>query len=84
MTSNPFKYGNVPVKGEGEPVWEQGPRSPEEEIEMLNRQVSHLRRYRYVYSRLATIARDGNLMINNPHHGFVLVEDLQEYMGEKL
>ena len=84
MTSNPFNYGAAQAKAEGEPVWGEKLRSPEEEIEMLNKQVSHLRRYRYVYSRLATIARDGNLMINHPDKGFVLVEDLQEYMGEKL
>jgi hypothetical protein len=84
MTSNPFNYGAAQVKGEGEPVWEQGPRSPEEEIEMLNEQIKHLRRYRIIYGRIARIASQGNLMINHPDKGFVLVEDLQEYMMEPL
>ena len=84
MTSNPFKYGNVPVKGEGMPVWERGPKTPEEEIEMLNEQVKKLYRYRFIYKRLAQIAGEGNLMVNTPYHGFVLVEDLETFMGEKL
>jgi hypothetical protein len=84
MTSNAYNYGKAPVKGEGMPVWEQGPRTPAEEIEMLNQQVSQLTRYRYIYNRLAIIAKEGNLMINRPVEGFVLVEDLETYMGEPL
>lgn len=84
MTSNAYDYGKAPVKGEGMPVWEQGPRTPAEEIEMLNQQVKHLYRYRAVYRRLATIAREGNLMFNHPQQGFILVEDLETYMVEPL
>ena len=84
MTSNAYNYGKAPVKGEGMPVWEQGPRTPAEEIEMLNQQVKQLTRYRYVYNRLAQIASEGNLLLNHPLLGFVLVEDLEEYMMEKL
>ena len=85
MTSNPFKYGNVPVKAEGEPVWGEKPtRSPEEEIAMLNEQVKKLYRYRAIYKRLAQIAKEGNLMFSTTHHGFVLVEDLETFMGERL
>ena len=82
MTSNAYNYGKAPVKGEGMPVWEQGPRTPAEEIEMLNQQVKQLTRYRHIYNRLAQIASEGNLMINHPDQGFVLVEDLIAYMGE--
>jgi hypothetical protein len=84
MTSNAYNYGKAPVKGEGMPVWEQGPRTPAEEIEMLNQQVSQLTRYRYIYNRLALIAREGNLMFNHPQQGFILVEDLETYMTEPL
>jgi hypothetical protein len=84
MTSNPYNYGNAPIKGEGMPVWEQGPKTPAEEIEMLNQQVKQLTRYRYVYNRLALIAKEGNLLLNHPVLGFVLVEDLEEYMMERL
>ncbi len=45
-------------------------------------QVKVLRRYRHIYNRLAQIASEGNLMINHPDQGFVLVEDLIAYMGE--
>jgi hypothetical protein len=84
MTSNAYDYSKAPVREEGMPVWEQGPRTPAEEIAMLNQQISKLTRYRYVYNRLALIARDGNLMINRPVEGFVLVEDLENYMMEPL
>jgi hypothetical protein len=84
MTSNPFNYGAAQAKSEGEPVWEEGPKTPEEEIEMLNQQVSQLTRYRYIYNRLALIAREGNLMFNHPQQGFILVEDLETYMTEPL
>ena len=83
MTSNAYNYGKAPVKGEGMPVWEQGPRTPAEEIEMLNQQVRQLNRYRYIYNRLAQIAREGHLMFNHPQQGFILVEDLEQYMMEK-
>lgn len=84
MTSNAYNYGKAPVKGEGMPVWEQGPRTPAEEIEMLNQQVKQLTRYRYIYNRLALIAREGNLMFNHPDQGFVLIDDLEKYMMEPL
>ena len=84
MTRKPFDFTKPPVREEGMPVWEQGPRTPAEEIEMLNQQVKQLTRYRYVYNRLAQIASEGNLLLNHPLLGFVLVEDLEEYMMEKL
>ena len=82
MTSKPFDFTKPPE--EGMPVWEQGPKTPAEEIEMLNQQVAHLQRFRYVGRRLRQIAKEGNLMINHPTQGFVLVEDLEQYMMEKL
>ena len=84
MTSNAYNYGKAPVREEGMPVWEQGPRTPAEEIEMLHAQVKKLMRYRYIYIRLAQIAREGHLMFNHPQQGFILVEDLEQYMMEKL
>ena len=84
MTRKPFDFTKPPVREEGMPVWEQGPRTPAEEIEMLNQQVSQLTRYRYIYNRLALIAREGNLMFNHPQQGFILVEDLETYMVEPL
>ena len=84
MTSKPFDFTKPPIREEGMPVWEQGPKTPAEEIEMLNQQVAHLQRFRYVGRRLRQIAKEGNLMINHPTQGFVLVEDLEQYMLEKL
>ena len=84
MTSNAYDYGKPPVRQEGMPVWEQGPATPAEEIEMLNKQVSQLTRYRYIYNRLAVIANQGNLMVNHPEQGFVLIDDLEKYMMEPL
>lgn len=84
MTNNPFKYGNVPIKGEGEQIMAEREMTIEEELKDLRAEVRKLYRYRAIYRRLATVARDGNLMFNTPHHGFVLVEDLEQYMGEKL
>ena len=84
MTSNPFKYGNVPVKGEGERIVDEAEMTIEDQLAYAVEQLKILRRYRFTYRRLAQIASEGNLMINNPHHGFVLVEDLEQYMGEKV
>ena len=84
MTSEPFDFTKPPVREEGMPAWDRGPRTPAEEIEMLHEQVKKLTRYRYIYNRLAQIAREGHLMFNHPQQGFILVEDLEQYMMEKL
>ena len=80
MTSNPYNYGKAPVKGEGAEVYEE-PSLEDQLVEQMG-QVKVLRRYRHIYNRLAAIAKEGNLMINHPDQGFVLVEDLIAYMGE--
>lgn len=82
MTSNAYDYSKAPVKGEGMLVEEPEEMSLEDQLVEQMAQVKALRRYRYIYSRLAQIAREGNLMINHPDKGFVLVEDLMAYMGE--
>ena len=84
MTREPFDFTKPPVREEGMPVWDRGPRTPAEEIAMLHEQVKKLTRYRYIYIRLAQIAREGHLMLNHPQQGFILVEDLEQYMMEKL
>lgn len=83
MTSNPYNYGKAPVKGEGMPITYEEPSLEDQLVEQMG-QVKELRRYRYIYNRLAVIAKEGNLMINHPDRGFVLVEDLEQYMMEKL
>ena len=82
MTSKPFDYGKAPVKGEGMLVEESEEMSLEDQLVEQMGQVKVLRRYRHIYNRLAQIASEGNLMINHPDQGFVLVEDLIAYMGE--
>lgn len=84
MTSNPFNYGSAPIKGEGERIVDKSTMTIEEQLTYALGQLNELRHFRFVCRRLAQIAKEGNLMINNPHHGFVLVEDLEQYMGEKL
>lgn len=84
MTSNAYDYGKAVPKGEGMPVWERSPSTFEEEIARLHQQVAHLQNFRWVGLRLRTIAKEGNLMINHPDLGFVLVEDLDQYMMERL
>lgn len=79
-----FNFGAVPVKGEGEPAMAERELSTEEELKALREEVRALHRYRAIYRRLTRIALDGNLMFNHPQQGFVLVEDLPTYMGEKL
>lgn len=79
-----FNFGAAPVKSEGEQIMAERELTIEEELKDLRAEVRKLYRYRAIYRRLATVARDGNLMFNTPHHGFVLVEDLEQYMGEKL
>jgi len=74
MTSDPHNYGKAPITYE-EPSLE------DQLIEAMN-EAKVLQRYRYIYDRLATIAEEGNLMINHPQQGFVLVEDLIWYIGE--
>ena len=80
MTSNAYDYGKAPVKGEGAAVYEEP--SLEDQLVEQMAQVRVLTRYRYIYKRLAQLASEGNLMINHPDQGFVLVEDLIAYMGE--
>jgi hypothetical protein len=62
----------------------EGPKEMSLEDQLVEQmgQVKVLRRYRHIYNRLAQIASEGNLMINHPDQGFVLVEDLIAYMGE--
>jgi len=79
-----FNFGAAPVKSEGERIGAEREMTIEEELKDLRAEVRKLYRYRAIYRRLATIAEEGNLMFNTPHHGFVLVEDLEQYMGEKL
>ena len=81
MTSNAYDYGKAPVKGEGVPITYEEPSLEDQLIDAMN-EARVLQRYRYIYDRLATIAKEGNLMINHPEQGFVLVEDLIWYMGE--
>ena len=81
MTSNAYDYGKAQVKGEGAPITYEEPSLEDQLIEAIE-EAKVLRRYRYIYDRLATIAEEGNLMINHPQQGFVLVEDLIWYMGE--
>jgi hypothetical protein len=81
MTSKPFDFTKPPVKSEGAPITYEEPSLEDQLIEAIE-EAKVLRRYRYIYDRLATIAEEGNLMINHPQQGFVLVEDLIWYMGE--
>ena len=83
MTSNAHNYGKAPVREEGMPITYEEPSLEDQLVEQMG-QVKVLRRYRAIYIRLAQIAREGNLMINHPDRGFVLVEDLEQYMMEKL
>lgn len=80
MTSKPFDFTKPPVREEGAAVYEEP--SLEDQLVEQMAQVRVLTRYRYIYKRLAQIASEGNLMINHPDQGFVLVEDLIAYMGE--
>ena len=84
MTSNQFNYGAAVPKAEGTAVQEEREISPEERITFLMTEIEKLRKFRYVGRRLRQIAKEGNLMINHPTQGFVLVEDLEQYMLEKL
>jgi|TARA_R110000822_G_C15182236_1_gene480484 hypothetical protein len=82
MTSNAHNYGKAPVREEGAEVYEE-PSLEDQLVEQMG-QVKVLRRYRYIYNRLAVIAKEGNLMINHPDQGFVLIDDLEKYMTEPL
>ena len=82
MTSNAYDYSKAPVREEGMLVEESEEISLEDQLVEQMGQVKVLRRYRAIYNRLAQIASEGNLMINHPDQGFVLVEDLIAYMGE--
>ena len=82
MTSNAHNYGKAPVREEGAEVYEE-PSLEDQLVEQMG-QVKVLRRYRYIYNRLAVIAKEGNLMINHPEQGFVLIDDLEKYMMEPL
>lgn len=84
MTSKPFDFTKPPVKQEGMPVDREKPMTPTEKIIFLKETIHNLNRYRAVGLRLRQIAREGNLMINHPTQGFVLVEDLEQYMMERL
>ena len=82
MTSNAHNYGKAPVREEGAEVYEE-PSLEDQLVEQMG-QVKVLRRYRHIYNRLAAIAKEGNLMINHPDQGFVLIDDLEKYMTEPL
>ena len=82
MTSNAHNYGKAPVREEGAEVYEE-PSLEDQLVEQMG-QVRVLGRYRYIYNRLAVIAKEGNLMINHPDQGFVLIDDLEKYMMEPL
>lgn len=84
MTSKPFDFTKPPIKEEGMPVNVETPMTPTEKIKFLRMKIGELDRYRAVGLRLRQIAKEGNLMINHPDQGFVLVEDLEQYMMEKL
>lgn len=84
MTSNPFDYSAAIPKREGMSVDMEKPMTPTEKIAFLKETINSLQKYRAVGLRLRQIARQGNLMINHPTQGFVLVEDLEQYMMEKL
>jgi hypothetical protein len=81
---NMFDYGKAVPKGEGVAVGIEKPMTPTEKIAFLKETIHSLQRYRAVGLRLRTIAKEGNLMINHPDKGFVLVEDLEQYMMERL
>ena len=82
MTSKPFDFTKPPVREEGILAEKFEEMSLEDQLVEQMGQVKVLRRYRHIYDRLAQIASEGNLMINHPTQGFVLVEDLIAYMGE--
>lgn len=82
MENDIFDYSAALPKREGAEVCEE-PSLEDQLVEQMG-QVRVLRRYRAIYNRLAQIAKEGNLMINHPDKGFVLVEDLEQYMMEKL
>ena len=82
MTSNAHNYGKAPVREENAEVYEE-PSLEDQLVEQMG-QVKVLRRYRHIYNRLAAIAKEGNLMINHPDQGFVLIDDLEKYMTEPL
>ena len=81
MTSKPFDFTKPPIREEGMATEEM---SLEDQLVEQMGQVKVLRRYRHIYNRLAVIAKEGNLMINHPDQGFVLIDDLEEYMMEPL
>ena len=81
MTRKPFDFTKPPIREEGAPITYEEPSLEDQLVEQMG-QVKVLRRYRHIYNRLAQIASEGNLMINHPDQGFVLVEDLIAYMGE--
>jgi len=81
MTNKPFDFTKPPVREEGAPITYEEQSLEDQLIDAMN-EAKVLQRYRYIYDRLATIAEEGNLMINHPQQGFVLVEDLIWYIGE--
>lgn len=83
MTSKPFDFTKPPVREEGMPITYEEPSLEDQLVEQMG-QVKVLSRYRYIYNRLAVIAKEGNLMINHPDQGFVLIDDLEKYMMEPL
>ena len=83
MTRKPFDFTKPPVREEGMPITYEEPSLEDQLVEQMG-QVKVLSRYRYIYNRLAVIAKEGNLMINHPDQGFVLIDDLEKYMMEPL
>lgn len=84
MENDIFDYSAALPKREGMSVDMEKPMTPTEKIQFLKETINSLQKYRAVGLRLRQIARQGNLMINHPTQGFVLVEDLEQYMMEKL
>lgn len=84
MENDTFDYSAAIPKRKGMSVDMEKPMTPTERINFLREKIKELDRYRAVGLRLRQIAKEGHLMINHPTQGFVLVEDLEQYMMEKL
>ena len=73
-------YGSVHIKAEGQSVEYDTPsRTPEEVIEYLKEQLRQARLDQNRYRRVRRLATNQKLMVAN-REGFVLVEDLDEYL----
>ena len=76
-------YGAAPMKAEGEAVsYETVQRTPDEMIAYLRDQLMDARKDQAKYRRVKRLARNQMLMVAN-NEGFVLVEDMDEYLRSK-